>query len=46
MTITASGMYDVDRILYMPMKYSEGSIKHKAGYHAKKIAGALGKSSI
>lgn len=43
MTITASGMYDVDRILYMPMKYSEGSIKHKAGYHAKKIAGALGK---
>ena len=43
MTITASGMYDVDRILYMPMKYSAGSKKHKAGYHAQKIAGALGK---
>ena len=41
--ITASGMYDVDRILYMPMKYSAGSKKHKAGYHAQKIAGALGK---
>ena len=44
MTITASGMYDVDRILYMPMKYSAGSKKHKAGYHAQKIAGALGKN--
>lgn len=43
MTITASGMYDVDRILYMPIKYSAGSKKHKAGYHAQKIAGALSK---
>lgn len=44
MTVTATGMYDVDRLLYMPMKYSAGSQQHKASYHAEKIAGALGKN--
>lgn len=43
MTTTATGMYDVDRLLYMPIKYSAGSRQHKASYHAEKIAGALGK---
>lgn len=44
MTVTATGMYDVDRLLYMPIKYSAGSQQHKASYHAEKIAGALGKN--
>lgn len=44
MTTTATGMYDVDMLLYMPIKYSAGSKQHKASYHAERIAGALGKN--
>lgn len=41
--ISASGMYDEDSILFTPMTYAEGSAKHKASYHAEKIALALGR---
>lgn len=42
-TISASGMYDVDSLLFTPMRYSAGKEKHKASYHAERIAGALSK---
>ncbi len=43
-TISASGMYDVDSLLYTPMTYTTADVKRKASWHASKIAGSLGKN--
>ncbi len=42
--ISASGMYDVDNLLYTPMTYTTADVKHKASWHAQKIADSLGKN--
>ena len=43
LSISASGMYDVDRILYTPMTYSTSTLLRNVSYHAGKIASAFGK---
>ena len=43
-SISASGMYDVDSLLYTPMTYTTADVKHKASWHARKIADSLGKN--